>query len=215
MSIRGAHRPELERWRKLGEKRAGAITIGVYENPSPAKVLVDLLDRIGPGRVAVSRVDAASETPCAWQRGAGQPGGLAVPQGRAVPGDRFVCTGGGYVGLAVLHAVDHQPHLCLFATPLGGSATLRIRFANVTFAESLHGHDGVQWVDERVASGDRITLAFHAFDRPIGEHVHRVGVGWVGFEFPTSDIAGKNGELVADVSGGTGQKRYCFEADVR
>ncbi|HSO37366.1 MAG TPA: hypothetical protein VLT33_32800, partial [Labilithrix sp.] len=183
VGIRGAHRPELEGWKKTSERQIGKITVGVYENPSPVKLQTDLMEMIGAERVSVSRIEGASETSCPWQHGVGQPGGLGVPQGPAVPGDRFACSSGAYVGAAVLHALDHHPHLCLFVSPQGGGS-LRIRFSKVTFGTSLHGHSGVQWVNERTPSPERITLSVSAFDRPIGQNVHRVGAGWTGFELP-------------------------------
>ena len=95
-----------------------------------------------------------------------------------------------------------------------GTASLRMRFKDVAFGSSLHGHSGVQWVNERTPSAERITVGFAAFDRPIGQNVHRVGAGWTGFEFPTPELANKTGDLVADVSG-AGPHAYCFEADTR
>lgn len=214
VSVRGAHREELAGWKKSSERQVGKLTIGVYENPTPVKILTDLTDLVAPERMVVSRVENGVETPCAWARGAGQPGGLGVPQGPAVPGDKFNCAGGGYVGLAVLHALDHHPHLCIFATPPGGVGILKIKLPNVTFGASLHGHSGVQWLTERTPSGERIQVAFSAFERPIGANVHRVGAGWTGFEFPTPELAGKRGDLVAEVTG-SAQRAYCFEADTR
>jgi len=214
VSIHGQHRPELEGWKKLSDRQVGKITIGLYENPSPVTVSTDLTDLVSPDRMTVSRVDGPSEVPCTWQRGPGQPGGLGVPQGPAVPGDKFVCGSSGHVGLAVLHALDHHGHLCIFAGPPGAAGVLRIKFSNVTFGTSLHGHSGVQWVNERTPSADRITVAFSAFDRPIGQNLHRLGAGWTGFEFPTPELAGKKGDLVAEVSG-SGPRAYCFEADTR
>ncbi len=212
VGIRGAHRPELDGWKKLSERQVGKVTIGIYENPAPARVRVDLLDLAGPERMTVSRIEGTGETPCAWQRGGGQAGGLGVPQGPAVPNERFVCSGGGYVGIAVLHALDHHPHLCLFVSPQGGN--MKVRFANVTFGSALHGHSGMQWQSERTPSQERIQLAFSAFDRPIGQNVHKVGAGWTGFEFPTPDLANKRGDLVAEIAG-AGPHSYCFEADTR
>lgn len=212
VGIRGEHRPELDGWKKLSEHQVGKVTIGVYENPSKFLVHVDLLDLVSPERMTVSRVEGAGETPCAWQRGVGQAGGLGVPQGPAVPAERFVCSGGGYVGLAVLHALDHHPHLCLFVSPQGGG--IKVRFANVTFGGLLHGHSGMQWQSERTPSQERIQVAFSAFDRPIGQSAHRVGAGWTGFEFPTPELANKRGDLVAEIIG-AGPRSYCFEADTR
>jgi hypothetical protein len=214
VALRGAHRPELAGWKLASSRQVGKFTIGVYENPAPARVLTDLVDRVGAQRVTVARLDGVTETPCVWQRGIGQPGGLGVPQGLAVPGDKFVCGGSGHVGVAVLHALDHHPHLCIVATPPGGAGALRLRFADVAFGSALHGHSGVQWVTERTPSAERIQVAFSAFDRPLGQNAHRVGAGWTGFEFPTPELVGKKGELVADISG-SASRAYCFEADTR
>lgn len=214
VGIRGAHRRELDGWKKVSEKQVGKVTVGLYENPAPVKVLTDLADLVSPERMSVAQVQNGVEQVCTWQRGAGQPGGLAVPQGPAVPGDKFVCGGGAFVGLAVLHALDHHPHACLFASPPGPAGALRIKFSNVDFGASLHGHSGVQWLNERTPSAERIHVAFSAFGRPIGQNVHRVGAGWTGFEFPTPELVGKKGELVAEVTG-SGPRAYCFEADTR
>jgi hypothetical protein len=214
IGIRGEHRSELEGWKKLSERQVGKVTIGIYENPAKVVLRTDLLDLATPERMTVSRVEGGSEAPCPWQHGVGQPGGLGVPQGAALPPDRFNCPNGGYVGLAVLHALDHHPHLCLFASPQGGGS-LKIRFSKVTFGTSLYGHSGVQWVNERTPSAERLQVAFSAFDRPIGSNVHRVGTGWTGFEFPTPELAGQKGDLVAEVLSPVPQRAYCFEADTR
>jgi hypothetical protein len=213
VSIRGAHLPELAGWKKLSEKNVGKITIGVYENPSFTKPKVDLIDLMTPDRAQVFRVDAnGAEQPCAFNRGQGAPGGLGVPQGPAVPGEKFMCPGGGWVGVAVLHDVDHHPHTCIF--PAGaGPGSLRIKFLGVTFAEGIHGHAGVQWVDARADSGAPVSLAFSAFGRPIEKSGHRTGTGWTYFELPTPELTGKKGDLVVDVA--ASQPHYCFEADIR
>lgn len=214
VSIRGAHDEELSGWKKVSEKQVGKITIAQLENPSPAKVLTDLVTLVRPETLAVSRIDASGNaTPCTFQRGASAGGSTVVPQGTLTPADRFVC-GAGHVGVAVLHALDHRPHLCIFAAPQP-SATLRLEFKGVTFGSSLHGHSGIQWISERTPTVERVDVAFSAFDRPIGAHSHKVGVGWTFYEFPTPDLAGKKGDLVAEISGAAGQRYSCFEADTR
>lgn len=213
VSIRGKHRPEIDHWKLVAERKVGLITIGTYENPAPVTLHTDLLDLVGPERMSVSRAEGNGEVVCSWQRGAGQPGGLSVPQGPAIPGDKFSCTSG-YVGAAVLHALDHHPHLCIFVSPPSGRGVTRIRFSEVLFGESLHGHDGVQWVTERTGVGESALVAFSAFGRPIGQHAHRAGSGWVGYEFPTPELAGQRGDLLVEVSG-AGQRSFCFEADTR
>lgn len=214
VSIRGAHAPELARWKRAGERRFGAVTVTTYENPAPATVKDDLVLRLGAKDVTVSRVDGQGEAPCPFQRGATQPGSTYVPQGPAIPGDKFVCPGT-YVGVGILHDMDHLPRRCIFASPIPG-ATLRIRFADVRFGQTLHGHDGVQWVTDRTRAGDPVQIAFSVKGLEVGRHAHKPGSGWVGFEFPTRELDGQRGELVVDVTArGQGQKHFCFEVDTR
>jgi hypothetical protein len=213
VSTRGAHDPELTGWKTVKTQTTGKITVSLLENPDYTKVIDDAVDLATPERLTVARVDSAGgEQPCAYQRGASAGGSTVVPQGLLTPADKFVCSGG-HVGVAVLHALDHHPHVCLFSTPLQG-ATLRLRFSGVTFGTGLYGHSGLQWVAERTPALEKVELGFSAFDRPIGTHLHKVGVGWVGFEFPTEDIAGKKGDLVVDV-GPSPHRQFCFEATTR
>ncbi len=212
VSLRGAHHPALASWRELKTTRTGAITVTLRENPAFTPVIDDLLDFVGIDRLTVSRVDANSEQPCPFQRGATQGGSTVVPQGLLTPAEKFVCQGG-HVGVAVLHALDHRPRLCIYATPMQG-ATVRMRFANVTFGTSLHGHSGIQWVDERNPADEKVSVAFSAFERPLGTHHHKVGAGWIGFEFPTPELSGKRGELVVEL-GPSGHRQFCFEATTR
>lgn len=214
VSIRGARDPAVARWTRVKEHQAGAVTVTLYANPEFTKVIDDTVDLVTPQRLAVSRIDGSAEQPCPFQRGATAGGSTVVPQGLLTPADKFVCPGGGgHVGVAVLHALDHRPHLCIYATPAQGS-TLRLRFSNVTFGGSLHGHSGIQWVVERTPSAEKVSVTFSAFDRLIGTHVHKVGAGWVGFELPTNELDGKRGDLTVDV-GASSQRQFCFEATTR
>lgn len=212
VSIRGAHEETIARWKKVEERKAGAVTVTLWENPDHTKVIDDLIDLVTPERLTVSRVDANGEQPCPFQRGTTSGGTTVVPQGLLTPADKFVCAGG-HVGVAVLHALDHRPHLCIFATPLQG-ATLRLRFSDVTFGASLHGHSGIQWLVERNPTPEKVSVSFSAFGHTLGTHLHKVGVGWVGFELPTGDIEGKKGELTVDVASSS-QRQFCFEATTR
>lgn len=212
VSIRGMHDPALEGWKKLKEDRAGAVTVTLLENPDYTKVIDDLVDLVDPNRLGVTKVDANGEQACPFQRGATSGGSTVVPQGLLVPGDKFICSGG-HVGVAVLHALDHHPRLCLYATPMQG-ALLRLRFTNVTFGTSVHGHSGIQWVAERTPAAEKVAVTFSAEGHVLGTHFHKVGAGWTGFELPTSDLAGKKGDLVAEIAP-SNQKQFCFEATTR
>jgi hypothetical protein len=212
VSIRGAHDEELTGWKRLSETKHGAVTVALLENPSYTKVLDDTVDLVNPERLTVTRIENGVEQPCAFQHGTTQGGSTVVPQGLLVPAEKFVCSGG-HVGVAVLHGLDHHPHVCLYATPMQG-ASLRLKFSNVKFGTSLHGHSGIQWLIERNPAAEKVAVAFSAFDRPIGTHLHKVGAGWTGFELPTSEIAGKQGDLVAEIAPSS-QRQFCFEATTR
>ncbi len=212
VSIRGAHAGELAGWKKVKETKHGGVAVTLLENPSYTEVIDDVLDMVSPDRLSVSRVENGVEQACSFQRGASQGGSTVVPQGLLVPADKFVCQGG-HVGVAVLHGLDHRPHVCLYATPMPG-ATLRMKFSDVTFGPSLHGHSGIQWLVERNPTPDKVAVAFSALDRPIGTHHHKVGVGWVGFELPTPELDGKKADLVAEIAPSS-QRQFCFEATTR
>lgn len=211
VSIRGFHDPTLERWKKVSERKYGSVTVTLLENPAPEKVVSDLLDFVHPDRMSVTRVDGSGESQCAFQRGATSGGSTVVPQGLLVPADKFVCSGG-HVGVTVLHDLTHHARLCLNAN--AGPGTLRLKFTGVTFSESIVGHSGIQWMGERGPSRNVATITFLADNRPIGTHLHRHGAGWVNFELPTSELAGKRGDLVAEVAGQV-DRFYCFEASTR
>ena len=212
VSIRGARSAELGTWKKVKEDQAGAITVTLWENPSYTEVIDDVLDLVTPERLAVARVEDGVEQSCTFSRGSSAGGSTVVPQGLLTPADKFVCPGG-HVGVAVLHGLDHHPRVCIYATPLQG-ATLRMKWKDVTFGPSLHGHSGIQWLVERTPSAEKVAVAFSAFDRPIGTHFHKVGAGWTGFELPTAELDGKKGDLVAEIAP-SGQRQFCFEATTR
>lgn len=209
VSIRGAHDPSLAGWKKLKEQTTGGVTSTLFENPDYTRVLDDLIDLTNPERLQVSLNDAL----CAFQHGPTAGGSTVVPQGLLVPGDKFVCGGGGHVGLVTMHALDHHPHYCLYASP-AASATLKLRFKDVTFGSSLHGHSGIQWLVERTPAAEKVSVTFTAFDHLLGTHLHKVGVGWIGFEIPTGEIEGKKGDLLVEIGPST-QRQFCFEATTR
>lgn len=212
VSIRGAHDATLAGWKKTKEQTTGKVTVSLYENPDYTKVIDDTVDLVSPDRLSVSRVDASGEQPCPYQQGVSAGGSTVVPQGLLTPANKFVCSGG-HVGVAVLHAIDHHPHLCVVATPMQ-NATLRLRFGGVTFGSSVHGHSGIQWISERTPAPEKVSVTFSAQGHLIGAHHHKVGVGWVGFELPTNELDGQKGDLTVDVGPST-QHQFCFEATTR
>ncbi len=210
VSIRGAHLAAFDGWRRAGEQRFGRVTVTTWENPAPAHVLDDLVAMVDPQHLRVARGDAE----CTFAHGAAQSGNLGF--GPTIPGDRFTCPGGGFVGASVVADLDYYPHRCIYAPPQGGNAPLRLRFQGVRFGRTLHGHHALYVEAERDRKGAPVTITFRVGDSSLGSVVHHDGDGWKPFEFDTSALAGQTGELVAEIASPSGDRRmYCFEADTR
>jgi len=214
VAIRGEHLPELAGWRRAEEHRFGRVAVTTWDNPAPARVLEDLVSLVDPQRLRVSRIDGGRETECAASRSGVQSGGLGF--GPAVPGDRFSCPGGGFVGASVLSDLDYVPRRCIYAPPPGGTGALRLRFLNVQAGRTLHGHHAIYVEAERDRRGAPVTITFKVNASIIGTVTHKDGDGWREFEFDTSDLSGQRVDLVAEISAPSGDRRqYCFEADTR
>jgi hypothetical protein len=208
VSIRGAHLSAMRGWRHAAVQRFGSVTVTTWENPAPARVLDDLVSMTNPQRMRVS----AGDRDCPFVHGSPQSGGLGF--GTAVPGDRFACQGGSFVGVSVVADLDYFPHRCIYAPPTGG-ATLRLRFLGVRFGRTLHGHHALYVEAERAKTGAPVTITFSTGHSVVGSVVHRDGEGWKSFEFDTAELAGTQGDLAADITSNGDRRMYCFEADTR
>jgi hypothetical protein len=210
VSIRGAHDPELEGWKKVATQKTGAVTITTLENPNPVHLLDDLVLHASPDGMRVT----LGNTECRWVHGPTTAGGLGG--GPAMPGDRFACPSGGFVGVSLIHDLADRPRRCFFAPPVGGrGGSMQIRFQNVAFGSALHGHAGLAQFNERDRTGPPVILSWRANDRLLGKVTHVDGDGWKGFELATPELAGQKGELVAEVTSIGGGRHFCFEADTR
>jgi hypothetical protein len=213
VSIRGGRDPELAGWRVGAEQRAGGVTVRTLENPDYVPTLTDLLAHVDPTSMHVARRDARGEAECAWAPGPAQAGGLGA--GPAVPHERFSCPGTA-VGSTVAADLDYYARRCLMAYPPGGSGALVITFHDVKFGAVLHGHHGLYVEAERSQEGAPVSLSFRSGDKSLGKVVHRDGEGWKSFDLPTTELAGRSGDLVAEVSSPSSNRRmYCFEGITR
>jgi hypothetical protein len=225
VSIRGAHRPELDGWREVGREQAGKVAVVTWENPAPAEILDDLVARAARQEMRVVRVDGGREGECTFGRFGAQTGGLGF--GPAVPPSRWLCPGGAFAGVTVLPALDYSPRHCIYAPPPGGGSILRLVFPRVRFGKRLFGHHGIYVEAERNVTGAPVTLTLRTEEPSseaagaiatafLGKLVHRDGQGWAGFEIETSELEGRSVDLIAEVSAPNGNRRmYCFEADTR
>jgi hypothetical protein len=211
VAIRGAHVPSLVGWRRSGSERFGAVSVTLLENPSPTHVLADLVSMVGPDHLHVSRIDGGREEDCTWGHSAPQSGQLGF--GTVVPADRFICPGGGFVGVSVLEDTDYYPRRCIDAPPTGH--TLRLRFTAVPIGRVLHGHHAL-YVEAEHAMKAPVTITFTIGGSNVGTAIHRDLEGWKPFEFDTSALAGTSADVIADIECPTTERRmYCFEADTR
>jgi len=213
VSIRGKHLEDLEGWAASDATRFGQVTVTTNQNPKPIKLLDDLVSHVGRPDMHVYDFDGAAEHECAFGRGAPQTGSLGF--GPAVPGARYSCASGSFVGASVLPDLDYRARRCLYAPP-SARGTLRIRFDAVSFGHALHGHHAISVEAERNGTGVPVSLSFHSGATNFGRVVHRDGEGWKPFELDTSELAGTTAELVVDIAAPSGDRRqYCFEADTR
>jgi hypothetical protein len=213
VSMRGQHAPELATWTTSASKKVGPFSITTLANPSPAKVLDELVPRVNPSGMSVARADANGEQECKWTHGNASASGLGG--GPAIPADRFVCPGGAFAGVSVFFDLASTPRQCIYATPTGSGSALRMKFPGVSFGGSLHGHAGLQYEAERNREGAPITLTVRAGDHAIGKVTHVDGDGWKYFELSTSDLEGQKADLVVEVSSPQSGRQFCFEADTR
>ena len=212
VSMRGQHDGELKEWRAKEEKKVGPFSITVLENPAPAHVLDDLVTHATPDRAHVFRTDPRINAECGWVHGPSTAGGLG--SGPAIPGDRFACPGGTFLGESVIFEPSYRPRRCLLAIPGGHGVITRVVFQDVPFGTALHGHAGLQYESENGGGADTV-LTWRAGDVTLGRVVHRDGDGWKGFELQTTDLQGKRGDLTAEISTTGSGRQYCFEADTR
>jgi hypothetical protein len=208
VSIRGAHLPALRGWKKEAEQRFGGVTVTTWNNPAPVHLLDDLVSHVDPARMRVSRGGAD----CPFQHLPSQSGNLGF--GPAIPGNRFVCSGGAFVGMSVVTDLDYVPHRCVYAPPAGGPPT-QIAFKDVHFGTVLRGHHAIYVEAERSKLGPPVTLTLRAGGTTLASLEHRDGDGWKSFELDTSTLAGQTADLIAEVSGQGDRRFYCFEADAR
>ena len=214
VSIRGEHLPELASWKVLTKKKVGPVTLTMLDNPAYAPVIDDLVDHVAPGKLAVEVQSGGGTTECSLTHGRVETGPLGF--GPAIPADRFTCPQGGVVAATVMQPGDYRPHRCLFSPPLGAGKTTRLRFLDVTFGDTLHGHAGLDWDSTPHAEEAPVTLVLKAQGRTLGRIQAGNDDGWKSFALDTRELKGQTGEIVAEISSPSSRNRlYCFEADTR
>jgi len=215
ISTLGERAAELSGWREEEQKAVGKFVLRRLTNPSPAAVVYDFVDHLGP-----AAADVRGTTPpavCAWNEHAQVlAGGLGGHP--TFPVARFECPGGVFfnVGVTVIADQDFRPRRCIWSHPFARGEIVT-RFRGVPLGKTIHGHGGMYWIIERPKKGAPITLTVRVDGETIGQVVHEDGQGFAPFELPLGKHAGKEGAEVefAVSSPNYRDRHFCFEADTR
>jgi hypothetical protein len=215
ISALGETSPELEGFRETGRREVGPFVLRRLENPSPAEVVFDFVDGLGPDRADV-RV-TSPETRCSWTTNAKVvTGGLGGHP--TFPAARFECPGGPFfsIGATVIADQDFRPRRCLFSHPPARGEVVT-RYAGVPLGNVIRGHGGMYWIIERERRGAPVELAVRVDGEEVGRWEHRDGEGWAAFEMPLGAHAGQKNATVEFVvsSKNHAHRHFCFEADTR
>ncbi|MRG90685.1 hypothetical protein [Polyangium spumosum] len=216
ISALGEASPELSGFREIGRREVGPFVIRRLENPSPAEVVFDFVDGLGPARADVRTT--SPEARCLWNPKARVlAGGLGGHP--TFPAARFECPGGPFfsVGPTVIAAGEEfRPRRCLFSHPPARGEVVT-RYSGVPLGGVIRGHGGMYWIIERERQGAPVALAVRVDGEEIGRFEHRDGDGWAAFEMPLGAHAGKKSATVEFFvsSKNHAHRHFCFEADTR
>lgn len=212
ISSMGHRAPELEGWRQVDERRQGDFVLRVLENPKPAKVTFDFVDRIGPETLSVTE----GAMPCPWNQNArAASGGLGGHP--TFPAQRFECPSGlpRFVGVTVIDDEDYRPRRCVWAHP-SAAGPVTLRFSRVPLGDRIQGYTGMAWVLARDGVGGTVELELRAGGESLGRAIHPDVSAWVPFQISLGRHAGTTADVELVVQTDAAQNRpFCFYADSR
>jgi hypothetical protein len=213
ISLFGGTSSELVGWSTREERDVGPFSVRLRENPAPAEVQFDFVDRLDPDQVSVQ---IGNDRACPWRPHArAMTGGL---HGHiAFPAQRFECPGGPFffVGVTVVDDERYRPRRCIWAHP-PGQGPLRIRYRSALLGEVIRGYGALSWFLMRDGQGTPIEMTVRIDGETIGAFVHRDEQGWNKFELQTGSHAGSTAEVEFEISSQRPKDRhFCFYADSR
>ncbi len=214
VSIVGASAPELRGWKLVEEHRSGKLRLRVLENPTPARVRYDFVDRVADASVVDARDDG--ETPCAWNPAARRSAG-GLHGDPAFPSMRHECPGPEwhFVGVTVVEDEQWRGRRCVWAAPPSG-AVLTIRYRGVPLGGVIRGYATLPWWIERERRGTPVEMVVVVDGEQVGSYVHSDGDGWKRFEIPLGAHTGTTGDVEFRVTSRRPHNRQlCFQADTR
>lgn len=218
ISATGERLPETAAWRVRSEETAAhGVVLRILENPAPARVLADFVDRVNPRQADVSIVAPGRVETCSWSEGAAvmAPGLFGHP---TLPAKRFVCGRQPWVSVAATVHEDqnYRARRCIWSHPPEAGA-LVTRFRDVPLGGVIRGHLSIHWTLEREKRGAPVELDVDVDGQRIGTAHHEDGDGWRAFELPLGTHANTTAREVAFHvrSASANERHVCWEADSR
>lgn len=219
ISAVGQRLPELENWSIAQEQSvAGNIKIRVLNNPKPAHVVTDFVDRIEQGQATVFYQLDRQDTPCPFrtQETVSSPGLFGHP---TMPAKRFVCGKDPWqsVGVTVQEDNHYYARRCVWSHPPQNGVTV-IQFPNADLGDEIRGHMGIHWTLEREQRGAPVNLEILVENELIGVAQHVDGQTWEKslFSFSTGRFANSRAQVTFRVvTNNANERHFCWEADSR
>ncbi len=205
-----AGRSALIQYVERSRKSVGEFEVAVLENPQAQRPLFDFVANLDEAHATVFGTEPLAACRYNYRAKVVTGGLFGFP---TFPAQRFECERGDLnVSRTVAADQDYRPRVCIYAhPPATGSRT--IRFAKVPIGQRLRGHAMLHWMHEREATGSDVHLEVRVGGASLGEVTHVDGQGWLGFSFPTEQLAGSEAEVEFVVSGdGNSPRPFCFEA---
>ena len=180
------------RVRRLAPRRPAALRLGDRDDVGQP-VARARSSTISCRRPIRSTCASRAATPSATSSTAARQSG-SLGYGPAAPGDHFAVPRRGFRRSARASSrTSTTSRTAASSRRRPGNAPLRLRFSDVHFGHSLHGHHAIYVEAERDRKGAPVTITFRSGDSTLGSFVHRDGDGWKPFEVDTSALAGPDG----------------------
>ena len=219
VSALGERLDETANWHVRREERlAHGLVARVLDNPSPAKVVTDFVDRVEAVRgVSVAHVIGSREEACPFsdRETIVSPGLFGHP---TLPQRRFACGRLPWlsVGVTVHDDERFRARRCVWSHPPQGGE-VRITFADVPLGRVVRGHLSIHWTLEREERGTPVTFDVDVDGARVGSVRHEDGEGFRPFEIPLGEHAGTSAREVTFhiASPSSNERHVCWEADSR
>lgn len=211
VSLLGASAPELAALPLREEKRVGAFTLRVRDNPRFEPPRFDFVTAVDSGEVEVySDVDGRRSNCPSVERRQASTGGLHGTVAR--PQRRFECPQGRVVAVTLIEDAHYRPHRCVLVEP-AVTGRVVLRFNSVPSSKRFVGFAGFSYFLGRDIAGEAAELRVSDGDHEVGRAGVNPSRGWQRFELPRGAAQGAVEVTVARAS--AEPTDFCFALEAR